>query len=155
MTKGSKQYISTFTPLNEPERGKECPSCNRFLEINRFRSKKGVRNGIQGTIRNNRCRDCESGNHIQERIDSKEEIKILRENISVLEEKIEEYDSDLQVAMTSIVRTFDLLLEPYGLNIEKIEKDRKLGKEITLKTIYNRDNDTEGKRKPLSILSGR
>lgn len=53
------KYYSTFTPENEPEKDKTCPSCKELLSITKFKSKKIVRNGVSGVSRNYKCRKCE------------------------------------------------------------------------------------------------
>lgn len=56
----SHVYNSSFTPLGEKEQSKECPSCKRFLPPPKFKCRPGTRDGKKGTIRNCKCRECES-----------------------------------------------------------------------------------------------
>lgn len=52
-------YVSTFTPSGEEEKSKQCPKCENILPPTAFRKRVGTRDGIEGIIRNFKCRDCE------------------------------------------------------------------------------------------------
>lgn len=54
-----KKYDSTFTPKGKKEFRKECGSCGRMLPAVKYKMKYGVRDGIEGIIRNRCCRNCE------------------------------------------------------------------------------------------------
>jgi hypothetical protein len=130
-----RQYLTTFTPLGEPEKGKMCPSCKVFLEINRFRSTKGTRGGVMGTIRNNKCRICEDGIRKPKTFlsNTEEDINKLNEQIEYLKDENANIKKIFNGAMDDIDTVFDIILKKYDINLKEIKETINSGQEVTLK----------------------
>lgn len=144
-----KQFITTFTPLGEIERGKDCPQCGKFLSISMFRCKKGTRFGKQGTIRNNKCRTCESGEVVEGVNINIEEMK---KKISELQIRIDEYEEKYTTDMNLTAFVLNALLRPHGYDLEKAEKKKNKGEELIILS-SKIDNTIPEQLKPRSTLS--
>lgn len=146
-----KQFITSFTPLGEVEKGKTCPQCLQFLSISMFRCKKGTRYGAQGTIRNYKCRICESGETVKgvdvNVEDMKKKIYDLEDRLSVFEKS---YTRD--TALTAFI--LNALLRPHGFDLIKAEDKMHRGEELIIPSsrIDNTQLDQSRTRSTLSKL---
>lgn len=93
MSSSHRVYITTFTPFGSSEADKKCPQCNRFLKASSFNSRKGKRNGIEGTIRNSACLKCE-GN--VSRIRSSRVSTLMQDDIKILQHEIVSLKSEIE-----------------------------------------------------------
>lgn len=150
-----KQYITSFTPITEIERGKTCPGCNEFLKPGDFRSKKGTRYGLSGTIRNNKCRQCESGMEVMEKTKSDlgEEIKDHKKEIYNLRSELDEYKQSMSDAMKLIMFTLETLLEPHRLDLDEVERRMNANERITLSSGTRTNNRQGGSIGAIAMLS--
>lgn len=150
-----KQYITTFTPMSEIERGKTCPGCNEFLKPEDFRSRRGTRYGVSGMIRNNKCRQCESGVEVMEKTkaDLNEEVKDLKKEIYDLRAELDEYKRGVSEAMKLVMFTLETLLEPHRLDLEEVERRMKADERITLSSGARTNNRQGGSVGAIAMLT--
>lgn len=101
-------YKSSFTPDGEKEFGKTCYNCKNHLPARKFKSKKTIRNGVKGTARNEKCRDCESIN-----IDVRKTVKLeaLEDNIDILTQDNEKIKQTFNKTIRSLRQDIDHLIE--------------------------------------------
>lgn len=110
-----RSYSSSFTPKGKPEHAKTCPECKKLLSATRFKGAKGTRNSIQGIIRNEKCRNCESARTIERKHERTSRAEVAIDDLShkiveiqceneILRKKIEEHAKWYE-AMEKIIDT--------------------------------------------------
>jgi len=130
-------YRSSFTPDGEKELGKMCYNCKKHLPAKKFKSKRTIRNEVEGIARNEKCRACESIN-----IDVRKTLKLetLENNIDILTQDNEK----IKQAFTKVIRSHRQDIDHCMEEIKKLNEEIRLLKNTktsqdTRNSVYNED----------------